>query len=225
MDVHVRERKPDRRAQPGVPLVEVGDVDPTRVIEPEAEQFDEKPSNLPPTARFPGDRIESGAERQGGAAVFARSGPRGDHGPFGMSETFSPRKRASRSSTLSWHATHGESRSFHRNRENPFSPKTIPLRLFALVRTAQCFVPRVQMQMATEPRDRSAQARHLLDQAAALTRTDQHRRALDMLLTAERVGGAEWVRYQTLLKQVVGELSEEDGQSSLRALAERVGVR
>ncbi|WP_040838838.1 helix-turn-helix domain-containing protein [Nocardia brevicatena] len=70
-----------------------------------------------------------------------------------------------------------------------------------------------------------SQARHLLDQAAALTRTGQHQRALDMLLTAERVGGPEWVRYQTLLKQVVGELLEKDRQSSLRAFAERVGVR
>lgn len=70
-----------------------------------------------------------------------------------------------------------------------------------------------------------SQARHLLDQAAALTRTGRHQRALDMLLTAERVGGAEWVRYQTLLKQVVGELLEKDRQSSLRAFAERVGVR
>lgn len=72
---------------------------------------------------------------------------------------------------------------------------------------------------------RVSQARHLLDQAAALTRIGQHQQALDMLLTAERVGGPDWVKYQTLLRQVVGELLEKDRQSSLREFATRVGVR
>lgn len=69
-----------------------------------------------------------------------------------------------------------------------------------------------------------AQARHLLDKGAALARTGQTQKALDMLLTAERVGGEEWVKYQTLLRQVLGELLEEDRQSPLRAFARRVGV-
>jgi len=69
-----------------------------------------------------------------------------------------------------------------------------------------------------------AKARHLLDQAAALARTGQNQKALDMLLTAERVGGEEWVKYQTLLRQVVGELLDQDRQNSLRAFARRVGV-
>lgn len=70
-----------------------------------------------------------------------------------------------------------------------------------------------------------SRARHLLDQAAAATRTGKHQRALDLLLSAERVGGAEWVRYQTLLKQVIGELLAHDRQSRLRGLADRAGVR
>ncbi len=70
-----------------------------------------------------------------------------------------------------------------------------------------------------------ARARNLLDQAAALARTGQYQRALDMLLTAERVGGAEWVKYQTLLRQVVGELLAHDRQNPLRQFAQRVGVR
>lgn len=70
-----------------------------------------------------------------------------------------------------------------------------------------------------------SQARHLLDQAAALARTGQHQKALDMLLTAERVGGADWVKYQTLLKQVIGELLEKERHNSLRGLAQRAGVR
>ena len=69
-----------------------------------------------------------------------------------------------------------------------------------------------------------SQARHLLDRAAALTRTGQHQKALDALLTAERVGGEEWVRYQTLLRTVVGELLDHDRQSSLRSLAQRARV-
>lgn len=70
-----------------------------------------------------------------------------------------------------------------------------------------------------------SQARHLLDQAAALNRVGQHQKALDMLLTAERVGGSEWTQYQSLLKQVVAELLEQERPTALRGLAQRVGVR
>ncbi|WP_405490533.1 helix-turn-helix domain-containing protein [Nocardia sp. NBC_00511] len=69
-----------------------------------------------------------------------------------------------------------------------------------------------------------SQARHLLDQAAALTRIGEHQKALDLLLTCERVGGAEWTKYQSLMKQVVAELLDYDRRSPLRALADRVGV-
>ncbi|WP_405494856.1 helix-turn-helix domain-containing protein [Nocardia sp. NBC_00511] len=69
-----------------------------------------------------------------------------------------------------------------------------------------------------------AQARHLVDQAQALARTGQHQKALDMLLTAERVGGSEWAKYQTLLRTVIAELLDHDRRTSLRDLAQRVGV-
>lgn len=69
-----------------------------------------------------------------------------------------------------------------------------------------------------------SQARHLIDKAAAAARTGQYQSALDMLLTAERVGGKEWLRYQTLLRQVVGELLHHDRQSALREFANRVRV-
>lgn len=71
---------------------------------------------------------------------------------------------------------------------------------------------------------RVSQARHHLDRAAALARTGHHQQALDMLLTSERIGGADWVRYQTLLRTVVGELLDHDRQSALRGLAQRAGV-
>lgn len=69
-----------------------------------------------------------------------------------------------------------------------------------------------------------SQARHLLDKAAAAARTGQYQLALDMLLTAERIGGEDWVKYQTLLKQVVGELLHHDRQGPLREFAQRVRV-
>lgn len=69
-----------------------------------------------------------------------------------------------------------------------------------------------------------SRARNLLDRAAAATRSGQHQLALDMLLTAEQIGGNEWARYQTLLKSIVAELLEVDRQSSLREFAHRTGV-
>ena len=69
-----------------------------------------------------------------------------------------------------------------------------------------------------------SQARHLLDQAAAYTRIGQPDRALSMLLTAERIGGEDWVKYQTLLKQVIGELRAKERSSALRGLAQRAGA-
>lgn len=69
-----------------------------------------------------------------------------------------------------------------------------------------------------------SQARHLLDQAAAAARSGQYQLALDMLLTAEQIGGKDWVRYQTLLKSVTAELMEHDRQRPLREFASRVGV-
>lgn len=71
---------------------------------------------------------------------------------------------------------------------------------------------------------RVSQVRHLLDRAAALARVGHHQKALDLLLTSERVGGADWVRYQTLLRTVVSELLDHDRQSALRGLAQRAGV-
>ncbi|MGW5386926.1 helix-turn-helix domain-containing protein [Nocardia sp. NPDC003963] len=71
-----------------------------------------------------------------------------------------------------------------------------------------------------------SRARHLLDRATAFARMGERQRALDLLLTAERIGGPDWVRYQTLLKQVVGELREKERQhSALRGLAQRAGVQ
>lgn len=69
-----------------------------------------------------------------------------------------------------------------------------------------------------------SQARHLIDKAAAAARTGQYKLALDMLLTAEKVGGKEWLKYQTLLRQVVDELLQHDRQSTLREFAQRVRV-
>jgi transcriptional regulator with XRE-family HTH domain len=69
-----------------------------------------------------------------------------------------------------------------------------------------------------------SQARHLLDRAQALTRVNKFREAQDLLLTAERVGGRDWSRYQTLMKQIVQELREQERNPALSGLAERIGA-
>lgn len=69
-----------------------------------------------------------------------------------------------------------------------------------------------------------SRARHLLDQAAAAARMGRNQHALDLLLTAEQIGGKDWARYQTLLKTVVAELLESDRQGALREFAQRVGA-
>ncbi|MGY1894586.1 helix-turn-helix domain-containing protein [Nocardia gipuzkoensis] len=70
----------------------------------------------------------------------------------------------------------------------------------------------------------ASRARHLADTAVALTRTGRHQRALDALLTAERVGGADWLKYQTLPRHIVTELLDHDRKVPLRAFARRIGV-
>ncbi|MFI9507038.1 helix-turn-helix domain-containing protein [Nocardia sp. NPDC052566] len=70
----------------------------------------------------------------------------------------------------------------------------------------------------------ASRARHLTDTAVALTRTGQHQRALTTLLDAERVGGADWIKYQTLPRHVVSELLDHDRRVPLRAFATRLGV-
>ncbi|WP_054815391.1 helix-turn-helix domain-containing protein [Nocardia arizonensis] len=70
----------------------------------------------------------------------------------------------------------------------------------------------------------ASRARHLADTAVAWARTGQYQRALDALLTAERVGGSDWMKYQTLPRHVVSELLDHDRRVPLRAFARRIGV-
>ncbi|MFE3029637.1 hypothetical protein [Nocardia tengchongensis] len=57
-----------------------------------------------------------------------------------------------------------------------------------------------------------SQARHALDKATALSQLGRHDEALQLLLAAESIGGEEWTRYQTLMKQVI-----DDSSSTTRA--------
>lgn len=70
----------------------------------------------------------------------------------------------------------------------------------------------------------AARARHLADQALAHCRTGQPQRAFDALLSAERIG-PDWIKYQTLPRQVVSELLARDANTPLRNFARRLGVR
>lgn len=70
----------------------------------------------------------------------------------------------------------------------------------------------------------ASRARHLADTAVAWTRTGQYGRALGALLDAERVGGADWMKYQSLPRHIVSELLDNDRRMPLRAFARRIGV-
>ncbi|WP_216913845.1 helix-turn-helix domain-containing protein [Nocardia noduli] len=70
----------------------------------------------------------------------------------------------------------------------------------------------------------ASRARHIADTAVAWTRTGQYQRALDALLNAERVGGVDWMKYQTLPRHIVSELLDHDRRVPLRAFARRIGV-
>lgn len=71
----------------------------------------------------------------------------------------------------------------------------------------------------------AARARHLTDRAYAHVRLGHGRQALDALLAAERMG-PDWIKYQTLPRQIVAELIEHERrvQTPLRGLAQRLGV-
>ncbi|RJO76828.1 XRE family transcriptional regulator [Nocardia panacis] len=70
----------------------------------------------------------------------------------------------------------------------------------------------------------ASRARHLTDTAVALARTGRHEHALSTLLNAERVGGADWIKYQALPRHIVSELLDHDRKMPLRAFASRLGV-
>ncbi|WP_019925524.1 helix-turn-helix domain-containing protein [Nocardia sp. BMG111209] len=70
-----------------------------------------------------------------------------------------------------------------------------------------------------------SQARHLLDRAAALTRLGRYDDAYKLVDTAEKVGGEQWARHQSLFRSVVAELLDNDRTTGLRELASRIGVR
>lgn len=69
----------------------------------------------------------------------------------------------------------------------------------------------------------ASRARHLADRALAHTRVGEPQKALDALLTAERIG-PDWIKYQSLPRRIVSELLDGDGRSALRGFAKRLNV-
>jgi len=71
----------------------------------------------------------------------------------------------------------------------------------------------------------AARARHLADRAYAHAKLGQGQQSLDALLAAERMG-PDWIKYQSLPRQVVADLVEHERriQTPLRGLARRLGV-
>lgn len=84
----------------------------------------------------------------------------------------------------------------------------------------------------TMPRDAAlplaSTARHLADRAYALARLGHDQKALDTLLTMEKMA-PDWAKYQTLPRLVLSELIENQHRrvrtSSLFGLASRLGVQ
>jgi hypothetical protein len=77
------------------------------------------------------------------------------------------------------------------------------------------------------PRDAAlplaARVRHLTDTTLARTHLGDTMRARDALLAVEAMA-PHWLRYQALPRQVAAELVERDRDTTLRALARRMGV-
>jgi hypothetical protein len=77
------------------------------------------------------------------------------------------------------------------------------------------------------PRDAAlplaSRARHLADVAFAHTRLGHDQRAIDTLLTMEQMA-PDWIRYQTLPRQVAAELLRRERSTPLRSMARRLGV-
>ena len=71
----------------------------------------------------------------------------------------------------------------------------------------------------------ASRARHLADVALAQLRTGQHEHALQTVLTMDRMA-PDWIKYQTLPRQVTAELVEEHRRvpAPLRELAMRIGA-
>ncbi|MBB5908043.1 transcriptional regulator with XRE-family HTH domain [Actinoalloteichus hymeniacidonis] len=69
----------------------------------------------------------------------------------------------------------------------------------------------------------ASRARHLADQAFAHARLGHRERALQNLLTAERIA-PDWMEYQTLPRRVISELLSVERSTPVRDLAQRLGV-
>jgi hypothetical protein len=77
------------------------------------------------------------------------------------------------------------------------------------------------------PRDAAlplaSRARHLADVALAHLRLGHDAQAINSLLTMEQIA-PEWIKYQTLPKQIVADLLERERPTRLRELAMRIGA-
>lgn len=119
-----------------------------------------------------------------------------------------------------WHATgYGSSQTSHPARFRQTTDINVSNEQYTEALTAARAMPRGGTGLAPV-----SPARHLTDRAAALVRLGEHRKALDLSLTAENIAGPDWVKYQSLLKQVVAELLDHDRRTPLRELAYRARV-
>lgn len=119
----------------------------------------------------------------------------------------------------------GSERSDH---QTTFGPAKVAM-LTVDVHVVQDQFPEALNAARLLPRDAplplASRARHLADVAYAHTRLGHDSAALNTLLTMER-SAPDWIRYQTLPRQVVAELVDRERrvETPLRGLARRLGV-
>jgi len=110
--------------------------------------------------------------------------------------------------------------------ETPFGPSQVTMQRVDVAVVTEEYGQAVAV-AKTMPRDAglplAARARHLTDVAYALAHTGQVRSSRNALLTVEAMA-PDWIRYQTLPRLVAAELVRRDRDSTLRALARRLGV-
>ncbi|MDU0289713.1 helix-turn-helix transcriptional regulator [Saccharothrix longispora] len=110
--------------------------------------------------------------------------------------------------------------------ESPFGPAQVIMQTVDVHVVAERYEQAIKV-ARTMPRDAAlplaARARHLTDTAFAYVHLDDTRRARDALLTVERMA-PDWIRHQSLPKQVASELVRRDRDNTTRRLAKRLGV-
>ncbi|WP_447002439.1 helix-turn-helix domain-containing protein [Saccharothrix isguenensis] len=110
--------------------------------------------------------------------------------------------------------------------ESPFGPSQVIMQTVDVHVVSERYEQAIKV-ARTMPRDAAlplaARARHLTDTAFAHVHLGDTTRARDALLAVERMA-PDWIRHQSLPRQVAAELVRRDRDTATRRLAKRLGV-